>query len=687
MSYQVFARKFRPQTFDEVIAQEPIVTTLKNSIAKNRIAQSFLFTGSRGVGKTSTARIFAKALNCENGPTPTPCNRCSICEEITEGTSLDILEIDGASNRGIDEIRTLREGVKFKPARGRYKIYIIDEVHMLTGEAFNALLKTLEEPPEHVKFIFATTEVHKVPLTILSRCQRFNFRRIPTDLIMQKLKEEAKKEKIKVQDEALFLIAKHSEGSLRDGESLLDQLASFGDGEVSSEDVAFTLGLTGDDVYFSLLEALEKRDGKKVLGTVGKMIEGGKDLVQFSRGLLAIFRDLLVSKVGKSIEEFVEGTAERIAGIEKFQQAFSHEELLFSVTLLQQLLREIRWSNTPRFLIEACLLKMTNRSDLRSIDEILKELKKLEAASHPEPPRPPRGAEDKAAKNPGRGPSVQAQGPKGPGAATGPALKSGFFGLRPRNDDEGWPQDDITKQDALVQQSRKKKENLTGQILGETASMVQHEPADESSGDRTSSGQTADFKTTKKTTISTPSPSPLLLFRRRTDPSSAKPRRIGGEGKDDPTTCSFAAERQTRLCQGTSGARAGGRGEGAVTLTEVGRVWPDLLERVKAVKMSCGTFLAEAEPVDVVDGIVVFGLPSEFKFHQESLEKQDNKELVRLTLSSLLGRSLGVSFVVTDPVTVVSVKKPEPVSPDPKGAEIISSALDIFEGSKIIQLE
>src|SRR3989338_6437933 len=344
MSYLVYARKFRPQCFGDIIGQEHVTATLQNGIKEKKIAQSFLFSGTRGVGKTSAARILAKSLNCEKGIEPEPCGKCISCKEITQGSSLDILEIDGASNRGIDEIRTLRENVKFKPSHGRYKIYIIDEVHMLTGEAFNALLKTLEEPPEHVKFIFATTEAHKVPLTILSRCQRYNFRRIPAALMIQTLREVANKEKLKVKDDVLFLIAKHSEGSLRDGESLLDQLASYGDGEVAAEDVAFTLGLTGDDVYFLLLGALKARDGKKVLATVGKVIEAGKDLVQFSRGLLEIFRDLLVSQVGKPSDELVEGTAERIAEIKQFQSAFSPEELLFSVTLLQQLLREIRWS-------------------------------------------------------------------------------------------------------------------------------------------------------------------------------------------------------------------------------------------------------------------------------------------------------------------------------------------------------
>ncbi|OGX03979.1 MAG: DNA polymerase III, subunit gamma and tau [Omnitrophica bacterium RIFCSPLOWO2_12_FULL_50_11] len=616
MSYLVFARKFRPQTFDDVIGQEPIVTTLKNAILKNRVAQSFLFTGSRGVGKTSTARILAKALNCEKGPTPTPCNQCSICEEITEGSSLDILEIDGASNRGIDEIRALRDGVKFKPTRGRYKIYIIDEVHMLTGEAFNALLKTLEEPPEHVKFIFATTEAHKVPLTILSRCQRYNFRRIPAALMIQTLREVANKEKLKVKDDVLFLIAKHSEGSLRDGESLLDQLASYGDGEVAAEDVAFTLGLTGDDVYFLLLGALKARDGKKVLATVGKVIEAGKDLVQFSRGLLEIFRDLLVSQVGKPSDELVEGTAERIAEIKQFQSAFSPEELLFSVTLLQQLLREIRWSSTPRFLIEMCLLKITNRSNLRPLDDILKELKSLEKTIPQKSGAPERGPRPTEARLPA--PPAERGEPARQGPRTGSLSPTHLKSIEGGSDLKAAADQD----DVKVSQPRGKKEDLTGQILGETASMVQHSPS-----------------------------------------------QVAGGARTDDTSTSGSQKFDT------------------VTLNEVGRVWPDLLERVKAVKMSCGTFLAEAEAVDVMEGIVVFGLPGEFKFHQEALEKQDNRELVRLTLSSLLGRNVGVSFVVTEAIGDVEVKKPKPESANPKGSEIISSALDIFEGSRIVRLE
>ena len=537
MSYLIFARKFRPQTFDEVVGQDAIVTTLKNAIAKNRVAQSFLFTGPRGIGKTSTARIFAKALNCERGPSPEPCNQCDACREITDGRSLDVLEIDGASNRGIDEIRSLRETVKLKPSHGRYKLYIIDEVHMLTGEAFNALLKTLEEPPEHVKFIFATTEAHKVPLTILSRCQRFNFRRVPTRTIAKQLAMVAQKEKINVKEEALFLIAKLSEGSLRDGENLLDQLAGFADGEITTKEIAVSLGLAGEEIYFSLLDSLKERDGKKTLHTIAQVVEQGKDLVQFSRGMLELFRDLLVGE-----DDLIEGTEERMARLRSCRGAFSREELFFSLALLEQLVRDIRWSETPRFLVETCLLKIANRAGLKSINAVLEELKSFE-------------------KNPSSARLSRSAGE--------PSTRTEHIQSNPS-------------------EPQKKKENLTGQILGETASSLHHAP--------------------HRTMVREDKPTASPQIPPASEKNSAQP----------------------------------------VTFAEVGRVWPDLLEQVKTKKMSCGTFLSEAEPVDVEDGIVVFGLPSEFRFHKEALDRQDNKELVRKTLAALLGREASVAFVITE---------------------------------------
>ena len=256
MSYIVFARKWRPQNFDEVIGQEHVTKTLKNAFNSGRIAHAYIFSGPRGIGKTSTARILAKALNCQKDISTNPCNKCSTCSEIAKGTNLDVLEIDGASNRGIDEVRQLRENIKFSPTSSRYKIYIIDEVHMLTIEAFNALLKTLEEPPAHVKFIFATTQPHKVPSTILSRCQRFDFRRIPIVQIVQKLKEISKAEHIKIDEKVLVAIAKACEGSLRDAESILDQLTSYGRDTISLKDVSSVLGLIEQDVLFEFAKKI-----------------------------------------------------------------------------------------------------------------------------------------------------------------------------------------------------------------------------------------------------------------------------------------------------------------------------------------------------------------------------------------------------------------------------------------------
>ncbi|MBI3307557.1 MAG: DNA polymerase III subunit gamma/tau, partial [Candidatus Omnitrophica bacterium] len=372
MSYLVFARKFRPQTFDSVIGQEPITTTLQNSIHQERVSQSFLFSGPRGVGKTSTARILAKALNCVKGPTDKPCGKCTACVEITQGNSMDVLEIDGASNRGIDEIRNLRETVKFKAVSGKFKIYIIDEVHMLTTEAFNALLKTLEEPPPHVKFIFATTEPHKVPLTILSRCQRFNFKRIPTAEIIKKLEEIAKEEKLKYDKNALFLIAKASEGALRDAESLLDQLASFAEEKISEKDVLLMLGLASDELYLDVLKALRQKDAAKILSLIEDFYGQGRDLVQFAKGLLEVFRHLLVLKCAAKGEEFVELREDLVAEFKKAAAEFSEGELLLGLNILGNLQNQLRRNMAPpRLLIETVVLKLLFLDGLKNVEEVL----------------------------------------------------------------------------------------------------------------------------------------------------------------------------------------------------------------------------------------------------------------------------------------------------------------------------
>ena len=317
MSYLVLARKYRPQNFEELVGQSHITELLRKSIESGRIAHAFLFCGPRGIGKTSCARILAKSLNCQNGPTLKPCGECSACLEIANGNSFDTIEIDGASNRGIDEIRTLRENVKFAPSYGRYKIYIVDEVHMLTSDAFNALLKTLEEPPEHVKFIFATTEVHKVPATILSRCQRFDFKRIQVEIIMANLKSICVKENLKANEEALFAIAKASQGSMRDALSILDQLSALSDKGIDAADVFSMLGMVEIEFLFDLTDALIARSCVKAFDIFNQIIERGKDIKQLGKDLTEHFRHMMIVKVGgvslNGLIDYPSGVKQRLA--------------------------------------------------------------------------------------------------------------------------------------------------------------------------------------------------------------------------------------------------------------------------------------------------------------------------------------------------------------------------------------
>jgi len=378
MSYVVFARKYRPQDFDGVVGQEIITTTLKNAIKSGRIAHAYLFTGPRGIGKTSTARIFAKSLNCKTGPTVSACGECTSCIEITAGTSLDVIEIDGASNRGIDEIRELRENVKFAAINGKFKIYIIDEVHMLTQEAFNALLKTLEEPPMHVKFIFATTQPHKVPSTILSRCQRFDFRRISTNKIIEKLKEIAKAETLNVSDEALLTITRASEGCLRDAETILDQLSSFNAGSIDKSDVSLALGMIERDTFFAASDCIANKDSAGALKLINHLVSEGKDLDQFIFNLIEHMRNILVSKISKDIENIIDLPAQAVKRIIDQNQNFSVEDLLYIIYLLMNTQLMMKRSESRRIALEVALIKLTTRASVMALDEVLNKISELE---------------------------------------------------------------------------------------------------------------------------------------------------------------------------------------------------------------------------------------------------------------------------------------------------------------------
>jgi len=580
MSYLIFARKFRPQQFDEVVGQESITTTLQNAIAQERIPQSFLFSGPRGTGKTSVARILAKALNCEKPPLEKCGGKCDSCKDIAEGRSLDVLEIDGASNRGIDEIRTLRETVKFKPTRGKYKIYIIDEVHMLTTEAFNALLKTLEEPPAHVKFVFATTEPHRVPLTILSRCQRFNFRRISAAEIAEKLEEIAKKEKIKFEKKALYLIARASDGGLRDAESLLDQMASFCSGGIQEKDVLGFLGLASDSFYIELLKAVRAKDASAIFSQVKEFYDAGGDLVQLAKGVLDIFRYLLLFQCAEDAEKWADLSKESAEALRERKNDFSRAELLLALALLQNLQVQLRRNiATPRLLVETAFLKLLHLDGLKQVVE---------------------------APQPVSGPVVRPQEP----------------GRLPSSPSGGW-----------------------------SAPRAPSAPA------RTEPPRAASLSVSAApSSAAVPSPKPL---------------------------------------------DKAGVPSGPFDFAQVNAAWARIIEYVKSQRMSVGVFLSEAEPVEAGPSGVVLGLPAEFQFHKDTLEKEAHKRLVEDAFDAVLGVKTRIQFVITEinreersseaPAGSVPLSPAVPAVEPELGSgprqDIIDEALNVFKGARLVRKE
>jgi DNA polymerase-3 subunit gamma/tau len=441
MDYQVSARKYRPGTFDDVIGQPHVVQTLTNAITTKRIAQAYLFSGTRGVGKTTVARILAKALNCEQGPTGTPCTICVNCTEITQGTSVDVIEIDGASNTSVDDVREIRENVKFTPFHGTYRVYIIDEVHMLSNSAFNALLKTLEEPPSHAVFIFATTEIHKIPATILSRCQHYNFRRIAKTDIIERLRHVAGQDGITLEERSLAALARASEGSMRDGLSLLDQAVAFGGKTIVHTDLEALLGAAPQELLRSMTRAITTQNSAAALRALSQLIEGGHDLRAYCADVVEYLRNLLVVSVTPQQEwtGLIEGSADDLMQLAADKASLSPEHIQQIFALFTEAEDALRFSAHPRFVLETAAVKATRV--LRS--ETVKHEQPVRTATGPPQPTaartektssPERAAAGSplpattprlgGASSPPRSPSSSAPAPAAGGSAAAPAART-----------------------------------------------------------------------------------------------------------------------------------------------------------------------------------------------------------------------------------------------------------------------
>ena len=385
MGYQVTARRWRPQTFDDIIEQQHVTRTLKNAIQLNRVAHAYLFSGTRGVGKTTMARLLAKALNCEQGPTVQPCNACQSCQEITQGSYLDIIEIDGASNRGIDEIRDLREQLRYLPSGGRYKIYIIDEVHMLTKEAFNALLKTLEEPPPHVVFVFATTELEKIPLTIVSRCQRFEFKRVSLPGICEQLAAITQNEGITISPSSLSHVARAAEGSMRDAQSLLDQVIAFCGTEIQDDDVRQLLGHVGSEPLVACLDALFRQDAETALRTVGQLQMEGYEAGSIMKALLEALRHLIVLKTVPQPEGLVPLSESDMTALRRIADAVSPEEIYGQFHTLSAAEGSLRYASNPMLILEMALVRMACIGRVQPLQSVLDYLQQVGDGQAPAP--------------------------------------------------------------------------------------------------------------------------------------------------------------------------------------------------------------------------------------------------------------------------------------------------------------
>ncbi|MBI4277277.1 MAG: DNA polymerase III subunit gamma/tau [Armatimonadetes bacterium] len=613
MSHVSFYRKWRPASFETVVGQERVTRTLRNALAANRIVHAYLFCGHRGTGKTTTARILAKALNCVRGPTPDPCGHCPACQAIAGGYSVDVIEIDAASNRGIDEIRELREKVRLTPTEGRHKVYIIDEAHMLTTEAFNALLKTLEEPPPHAVFVLVTTEPHRLPPTITSRCQRFDFRRVGLREITARLRRIAAEEVFQVDEDALYLIARNADGSLRDAESVLDQLATFTQGRITRADVLSVLGLVEEELALGVADAAIAGDAAEVLAASARIVDEGKDIRQVLRTLLEHFRDLLVVKAcedpgaASSAEqraavdaaELVEAGEARLEALREQASRLPTEAILRALRLLGAAEAEARWHPQPRLVLEMALLRLARPDVDPTLEGLQARVEALERAlGQGAPPREP---------PPARSPGAPDVPPRPPARTARPA-----------------PSDPS---------SRRSTGSDVAPPLPRRAAGSPEVPAPV--------GEATD------------SPGVAAPPRRRSagDAGTAVPPsspRGAGSAVRAPEAAATGAPTVPKPAGDTGHATvapAGGDAPG-VSLEEVLRQWGRILDGVKRRKLFCHALMIESTPVEVAGGTLVLGLRPGFHFHAENLHRPEHAAIVEEAVEQALGTRLRLRCVV-----------------------------------------
>jgi DNA polymerase-3 subunit gamma/tau len=600
LAYISLYRKWRPQTFEEVVGQEHVTRTLSNAIKQDRISHAYLFSGPRGTGKTTVAKTLAKAVNCEKGPTPAPCNQCDNCLEITNGSSVDVLEIDAASNRGIDEIRDLREKVHFAPTRARIKVYIIDEVHMLTPEAFNALLKTLEEPPQHVIFVLATTELHKVIPTIISRCQQFDFRRISIADIKERLQEIAEAEKIQVDEASIYLIAKSGQGSLRDAIGTLDQLSSFTGGKIGLDDVTSLLGAVDLELLFEMADNILAKDASACLEFVQTLTESGRDLKQFAKELLEYFHSLLVIKNVDRPEQIIDSTAENLYRMQKQAAQIGVSSLIRITDVMAQALADMRWNPDPKLHLEIALVKLARPEEDISVEGLIARVEELERRL---------GQLDV------RAPVSDAQGLK----CDVQAPRSDVGGEKTAGGEKPEPR-------PRTQESRTR--SPRPEVQGSKPD-VQSPRAEAETAKPKTQGRTADVES-PKSTGSEKQDLPLVSRGSKNQEHDTGHKEQAASGKKSKTDGQEASNAQDRTPESQT----------KIDMAKVKRLWPIVLDHVKKKKISAHALLLECQPVKVENQEVTIVFNDGASFHCREIKKSQNMGLLKSAFKEITGESI-----------------------------------------------